>query len=101
MTEDETIAPAEGNNPPKQEQPAPQPASSPAAAPVVPGTPASPPPAPNPTPVPADPMKSSIAKILEGVKLPERRDFKGIADIPTTPLSGPEPAILEEHIVKT
>lgn len=94
MTEDETIAPAEGNNEPKPEQPAPQPASTPAAAPVVPPTPA-PPKSP-----PADPIKNDIAKILEGIKLPERRDFKGIADIPTALPPEPEAAILEEHIVK-
>lgn len=93
MTDDETIAPAEGSNQPKQDSPAPQvPLAVPAvsAAEKAPATP----------PTPAEPEKNNFAKILEEVKLPERRDFKGIADTSKTPPPETDAAILEEHIIK-
>lgn len=60
MTDDETIAPAEGNND----------------------------------------QKKDLSKLLEEIRLPERRDFKAAADIPNAPPTKAEPAILEEHVVK-
>jgi hypothetical protein len=96
MTEDETTVPAEGNNKESNGQNVPQPASVPAVAPVVAAVPT---PA-QVTEFPAQPEKENFAKILEEVKLPERRNFKAGADIPTAPTDLPEAAILEEHIIK-
>lgn len=74
MTDDETTAPAEGNN--KEN---------------IPATTAQ--------PSAPEPAKDNIAKILKEVKLPERRDFKASGDIKPAPPE-PEAAILEEHVIK-
>lgn len=92
MTEDETIVPADGNNKGTTEGTAPQAAIVPPAAPVVPIPPTALPPE-------SEPVKDEIAKILEGVKLPERRDFKAAGDVSKAPTT-PEAQVLEEHIIK-
>ncbi|HTR18550.1 MAG TPA: hypothetical protein VMH91_01035 [Candidatus Paceibacterota bacterium] len=122
MTDDEMIAP--GGEPEKKE-----PQSAAGVPPIIPLSAEMPPsptlsvpppvenaspsvivPAPSPAPAPPSapttpttgvPLKDNIARILEDVKLPERRDFKASAD--TKSKQGPEPeaAILEERIVKT
>jgi hypothetical protein len=94
MTDDETIVPAGGNKEVKTDV-----ASPPQAIPVSPAPPTAAPAAPVPSPV-SEPAKNDIAKILEEIKLPERRDFKASGDISKASTSEPEPAILEEHIVK-
>ncbi|HEV3245254.1 MAG TPA: hypothetical protein VG102_02775 [Candidatus Paceibacterota bacterium] len=90
MTEDETTVPEDANRAKDKDPQAPQAAS---AAPAVPPI-AERPPAP-----PAKSPQNDIAKILEEVKLPERRDAKASGDIKNPPAE-PEAAILEEHIVK-
>jgi hypothetical protein len=95
MTEDETIVPAEGNNQPKSDTPAPQASSTVPAVSAIPEKAASTPLTPAPTP-----EKNDFTKILEEVKLPERRDFKAIADTPKAEPAEPGVAILEEHIIK-
>ena len=56
----------------------------------------------SPATPPATPAQlgNDFTKILEEIKLPERRDFKAAADTQKTALIEPEAAILEEHIVK-
>lgn len=93
MTDDETTVPAEGNNEPNtNDSKKPQVPFVPPAASAIPAAPA----AEQPKPV----QQNDFAKILEGVKLPERRDFKASGDIAQPSAPEPEAAILEEHIVK-
>lgn len=94
MTDEETIAPAEGNNQPKPTELTPQAAPTPPAASAIPK------PAPATPPTPIQPEQNNFAKILEEIKLPERRDFKAIADTPKAEPAQPEAAILEERIIK-
>ncbi len=91
MTEDETIVPAGGNNEPNETAPTPQAAPVQPAAFVVPEQPA-----PQST---AQAAKDDLTKLLQDVKLPERRDFKGIADTPKKVTPNPIASILEEHII--
>lgn len=87
MTDVEKTVPEEGNN--QQNKNGEPQAVTPPAASVIPAALA---------PEAAKPeSEHDIARILEEVKLPERRDFKAIADVQTP---APEAAILEEHIVK-
>lgn len=89
MTDAEKIVPEEGNN--QQNKDIKPQAGTPPAAFVVP-------PAQNGEAV-KPPNEPDFAKILEEIKLPERRDFKAAADIRAAdPESGA--AILEEHIIK-
>src|SRR5665213_12335 len=102
MSEDETILPTGGIEPEKKAEP------------IVPAVPAPVPPVvvvppvreaiPLPTPPKETVMpgqdKNNISKILEGIKLPERRDTTATGDEAKPHAPEPEPAILEEHIVK-